>query len=104
MGSKLFQQHGICSIIYGGTHIDEDFRDRKVADEWFQARYEQKMIAKDIEATKKYRFDPDVDTGGTFGVNFNNNSENFLAFNYRNIFWSDQRRSEFHQKTSKTII
>lgn len=101
MGSKLFLQHGICSIIYGGTHIDEDFRDRKVADEWFQARYEQKMIAKDIEATKKYRFDPDVDTGGTFGVNFNNNSENFLAFNYRNIFWSDQQRSEFHQKHIK---
>jgi hypothetical protein len=36
-----------------GTHIDEDFRDSKVADEWFQARYEQKMMAKDLEATKK---------------------------------------------------
>jgi glyceraldehyde-3-phosphate dehydrogenase (ferredoxin) len=97
LGSKLFQQHGICSIIYGGTHIDEDFRDRKVADEWFQARYEQKMIAKDIEATKKYRFDPDVDTGGTFGVNFNNNTEKFLAFNYRSMFWSNQQRRAFHQ-------
>lgn len=97
MGSKLFQQHGICAIIYGGTHIDEDFRDRKVADEWFQARYEQKMIAKDIEATKKYRFDPDVDTGGTFGVNFNNNAEKFLAFNYRSIFWNANELREFHQ-------
>jgi glyceraldehyde-3-phosphate dehydrogenase (ferredoxin) len=55
MGSKLYQQHGICAVIYGGTHIDEDFRDSKVADEWFQARYEQKMMAKDLEATKKYR-------------------------------------------------
>ncbi len=97
-GSKLLQQHGICSIIYGGTHVDEDFRDRKVADEWFQARYERKMIEKDIEATKKYRFDPDVQTGGTFGVNFNNNSERLLAFNYRSIFWSDQKRRNFHEK------
>jgi len=97
LGSKLFRQHGICSIIYGGTHIDEDFRDRKVADEWFVARYEQKMIAKDLEATKKYRFDPDVETGGTFGVNFNNNTESFLAFNYRSIFWSDEQRKAFHQ-------
>jgi glyceraldehyde-3-phosphate dehydrogenase (ferredoxin) len=32
-GSKLFQQHGIAVIIYGGTFIDEDFRDRKVADQ-----------------------------------------------------------------------
>jgi glyceraldehyde-3-phosphate dehydrogenase (ferredoxin) len=97
LGSKLYRQHGICSIIYGGTHIDEDFRDRKVADEWFVARYEQKMIAKDLEATKKYRFDPDVETGGTFGVNFNNNAESFLAFNYRSIFWSDEQRQKFHQ-------
>ena len=30
-GSKLFNDHGIVAIIYGGTFIDEDFRDRKVA-------------------------------------------------------------------------
>lgn len=98
LGSKLFQQHGICSIIYGGTHLDEDFRDRKVADEWFQARYEQKMVAKDMESTKKYRFDPDFDTGGTFGVNFATNASRFLAFNYRSIFWTDKERKAFHEK------
>ncbi len=30
-GTKLLQQHGIVGIIYGGTWVDEDFRDRKVA-------------------------------------------------------------------------
>jgi len=98
LGSKLFQQHGICAVIYGGTHIDEDFRDRKVADDWFQARYEQKMVAKDMEATKKYRFDPEVETGGTFGVNFAKNTTDFMAFNYRSIFWSDKQRKSFHEK------
>ncbi len=97
-GSKLFQQHGICAVIYGGTHIDEDFRDRKVADEWFQARYEQKLIAKDLEATKKYRFDPAFDTGGTFGVNYATNSGSFLAFNYRTIYWTEAERKAFHKK------
>ena len=52
----MLQQHGIAAIIYGGTFIDEDFRDRKVADEWFVQRYSKKMAAKDIEATAKYRF------------------------------------------------
>ena len=98
MGSKLYQQHGICAVIYGGTHIDEDFRDSKVADEWFQARYEQKMMAKDLEATKKYRFDPDFDTGGTFGVNYAKNASTLLAFNYRSIYWDEQQRREFHKQ------
>ncbi|MCK7480365.1 MAG: hypothetical protein M0C28_26270 [Candidatus Moduliflexus flocculans] len=69
-GSKLLQEHGIAAVIYGGTFVDEDFRDRKVADEWFEEKYQKKLAAKDFEATTKYRFDPKFETGGTFGVNY----------------------------------
>ena len=55
-GSKMFQDHGIVAIIYGGSMIDEDFRDRKVADKWFVDKYQKKLAAKDLEATTKYRF------------------------------------------------
>ena len=41
LGSKMVQDHGIVAIIYGGTVVDEDFRDRKVADEWFENKYKQ---------------------------------------------------------------
>jgi len=69
LGSKMLQQHGIAAIIYGGTVADEDFRDRTVADQWFQDRYQRKLSVKDLESTVKYRYDPKFDTGGTFGVN-----------------------------------
>lgn len=101
LGSNLLQQHGICSIIYGGTHIDEDFRDRKVVDEWFQSRYEQKLMAKDFEVTKKYRFDPNCETGGTFGVNYATNAGSLLAFNYNSIYWTEEERKAFHEKHIK---
>ncbi|PKN78740.1 MAG: aldehyde ferredoxin oxidoreductase [Candidatus Cloacimonetes bacterium HGW-Cloacimonetes-1] len=101
MGSKLFKQHGICSVIYGGTFIDEDFRDHKVADEWFEARYQQKVIAKDIEATTKYRFDPKFDTGGTFGVNYSTNADSLIAFNYRSLSWPVEQRRSFHEQHIK---
>ena len=35
LGSKLMQDHNIAAVIYGGTFLDEDFRDRNVADQWF---------------------------------------------------------------------
>ena len=41
-GSKMLQEHGIAAVIYGGTVIDEDFRDRRVADQWFEEKYRQK--------------------------------------------------------------
>ena len=92
MGSKMLQDHGVAAIIYGGTFVDEDFRDRKVADSWFQARYEKKLATKDFEATTKYRFDPKFETGGTFGVNFATVKGRLLAFNYRSTSLPEEER------------
>jgi glyceraldehyde-3-phosphate dehydrogenase (ferredoxin) len=97
-GSKMLQQHGIAAVIYGGTFVDEDFRDRKVADQWFQDKYNKKLSAKDFEATVKYRYDPKFETGGTFGVNYATMGGRVLAFNYRTIYLDEAQRLELHQK------
>ncbi len=98
LGSKLLQEHGIIGIIYGGTHADADFRDRSVADRWFEDKYNQRMAAKDLEATTKYRYDPKFETGGTFGVNFAAMAGNLLAFNYRTIYWSESERRALQER------
>jgi glyceraldehyde-3-phosphate dehydrogenase (ferredoxin) len=97
-GSKLFQEHGIIGIIYGGTHIDEDFQDRSVADQWFKDKFNQRMAAKDLEATTKYRFDPKFNTGGTFGINYATMGSDILAFNYRTIHWPEAARKDLHER------
>lgn len=97
-GSKLFQQHGLVGVIYGGTYVDEDFRDRKVANEWFEQRYQQKMGAKQLAATTKYRHDPDLGSGGTFGLNYTQMGDKLLAFNYRSIFSCASERLDLHRK------
>jgi len=98
LGSKLLQEHGIAAIIYGGTFIDEDFRDRKVADEWFVGKFQKKLAIKDFEGTTKYRFDPKFETGGTFGVNYAAIGGRILAFNYRTIHWSEEERLKLHEQ------
>jgi glyceraldehyde-3-phosphate dehydrogenase (ferredoxin) len=85
-------------IIYGGTQIDEDFRDRAVADQWFQDKFNQKMAAKDMSVTTKYRYDPKFNTGGTFGVNYAAMDGDILAFNYRTIYWSQEARRDLHER------
>jgi glyceraldehyde-3-phosphate dehydrogenase (ferredoxin) len=97
-GTKLLMEHGIAGVIYGGTFIDEDFRDRKVADKWFEDKYQKRLAAKDFEATTKYRFDPQFDTGGTFGVNYATQFGNMIAFNYRSIYWTEEERIEFNRE------
>ena len=98
LGSKLFREHGLLGVIYGGTFLDEDFRDRKVADQWFVEKYEKRMAAKDMDATLKYRFDPKFGTGGTFGVNFATIGGRIIAFNYRSIYMNESERLDLHQR------
>lgn len=96
-GSALVQNHGIVAIIYGGTLVDEDFRDKKVADVWFQNKYGQRLLQKDLEVTSKYRYDEKLMTDGTFGVNYAGVGGKIIAFNYRTIFWSEAERLALHQ-------
>jgi len=96
-GSRLLGEHNIAAIIYGGTVVDEDFRDRKVADDWFQVRYQKRLAAKDFEATTKYRFDPKLSTGGTLGVNFATLGGAMLSFNYRSVRMTEDERVALHR-------
>ena len=70
-GTKLLADHGIAAIVYGGT---------------------------DFEATTKYRFDPKFQTGGTFGANYATLGGRILAFNYRNIHWTEEERLALHER------
>ncbi len=97
-GTRLLREHGIAAISYGGTFIDDDFRDRKVVDQWFEDKYNKKLFAKDFDATTKYRFDPKFETGGTFGVNYAGIGGRILAFNYKSIYMSEDDRLFIHKK------
>jgi len=96
-GSAMAQTHGIVAVIYGGTLVEEDFRDKKVADEWFQNKYNLRLMQKDLEVTSKYRYEEKLRTGGTLGVNYANMDGRILAFNYRTMDWSHQQRQALHQ-------
>ncbi len=97
-GSKMLKDHGIAAIIYGGTAADDDFRDRKVADEWFESRYQKRLAAKDFEATTKYRFDPMAGTGGTLGVNFATLGGAMFSFNYSSVMLEENDRVDLHKR------
>ncbi|MEW6721279.1 MAG: aldehyde ferredoxin oxidoreductase N-terminal domain-containing protein [Thermodesulfobacteriota bacterium] len=98
LGSAMLQEYGVAAIIYGGTTVDEDFRDRTVADEWFRNKYDMRLMQKDLQATAKYRYDEKVGTGGTFGVNYATMGGRILAFNYRTVFWTEEKRERLHRE------
>lgn len=98
MGSRLVQHHRVVAVVFGGSFVDEDLEDRRLADRYFLDRYQIKMMLKDKESTTKYRYDPALETGGTFGVNYQTMGSRLLAFNYRSLSWPTEKRVEVHER------
>jgi glyceraldehyde-3-phosphate dehydrogenase (ferredoxin) len=98
LGSRMAQHHNLFGIVLGGSHIDRDFDDRKLADVYFKRRYDMRMILKDKDATRKYRYEPELQTGGTFGVNFTKLKDRLFFFNYRSVEWPTAARLELHRR------
>ena len=100
-GSQMLQQHNIAAVIYGGTFVDEDFRDRTVADELVPGPVPEEAAARRTSRPPtKYRYDPKCDTGGTLRRELRHRSAaRCCRFNYRqHLHGREAERIEIHEK------
>lgn len=93
-GSVLARGHNVVGIVAGGRHgaryvkvTDMNFVN-ELTTEAFKKPFRQVMNEKTI----KYRFDPSIGTGGTFGVNYPHYRELLPLFGYKSIYLSREER------------
>ncbi|GAP21326.1 aldehyde ferredoxin oxidoreductase C-terminal domain-containing protein [Leptolinea tardivitalis] len=98
LGSRLLQTNNLAAIIFGGEWEDPDLRDSSEIDAYFLEHFGKKTIQTDISVTEKYRYVPEFETGGTFGVNNRDMAEKILSFNYTSIYHSDDERLKQHDQ------
>lgn len=105
MGSVLYQAHNVVGIIYGGSYLGNpfktDLRDTEELKRIFKDVYGEDMNKKINSATEKYRYNPEVESGGTFGVNMSTLGSWLIMFNWKNIYWDEEKRKEFYQENVK---
>jgi glyceraldehyde-3-phosphate dehydrogenase (ferredoxin) len=97
LGSRLLQHHRVAAIVFGGDWQDPDLKAAKELDEYFLQRFNQRAIAADLALSQKYRYVPEFETGGTFGVNMHTADDRLLSFNYRSIYATDSERLALHK-------
>ena len=97
LGSRLFQRHNVVGIVFGGEWEDPDLRDSAEIDTYFLEHFGKKTIQTDIAVTEKYRYVPEFETGGTFGVNMRDLNERILSFNYTSIYHPVKSRLHQHE-------
>jgi glyceraldehyde-3-phosphate dehydrogenase (ferredoxin) len=96
LGSRLFQYHNIVGCVFGGEWEDPDLRDSKEIDAYFVEHFGKRTMQTDLAVTTKYRYAPEFETGGTFGVNMKTLNTRLMSFNYQSIYASDDERLRQH--------
>jgi len=97
LGSRLLQSHNVVGIIFGGEWEDPDLRDSTEIDAYFMEHFGKKTIQTDLAVTQKYRYFPEFETGGTFGVNMKTMNDRIMSFNYKSIYASPDERLQQHE-------
>jgi glyceraldehyde-3-phosphate dehydrogenase (ferredoxin) len=98
LGSRMYHVNNLAAIIFGGELEDPDLRDSSEIDNYFLEHFGKKTIQTDISVTEKYRYVPEFETGGTFGVNNRDMAERILSFNYTSIYHTDEERLKHHNE------
>ncbi len=98
LGSRLLQYHRVAACIFGGEWEDPDLKDSQEIDGYFLEHFGQKTIRTDLALTAKYRYVPEFETGGTFGVNMRNADDTLFSYNYSSVGQPATARREQHQR------
>ncbi len=99
-GSVMAQAHNVVAISFGGEYkrpnpnLSNVGKLNAIAQAAFKKPYSQALL----EKTVKYRFDPSIKTGGTFGVNYPHYKELVPTLNYNHVYYSRGLRLEIHGK------
>jgi len=101
-GSVLYRAHGVVAVIYGGkfdrsTRVPEVLRDARSVNEYYYKLTGKTYINSVIEAGIKYRFDPKVNSGGTFGGNYPHLKIYTPMFNWNMIYLPVDIRNKLHE-------
>ena len=97
LGSELLQKHNLVGCIFGGDWDDLELNDPRVINAYFMDHFGEKVAKFDLAVTQKYRFHPEFNTGGTFGVNNHTNRDRMMTHNYRSLYATNDERKEQHK-------
>lgn len=96
-GSRLFQEHGIAGIVYGGAPVGDDFNNGKKINRWFENDFATKKSIKDMITGAQYGIDTSTPKKNTLLSQYGKMEGKVLAFNYATVFMTEEERLTLHR-------
>ena len=93
-GTALAQGHNVAAVVVGGPRrpLHEKVADAEAINQLFKQKMGKSYVEVLNEKTVKYRYDPKIGTGGTFGVNYPHYRDLLPLFGYKSIYMPREER------------
>ncbi|AEC52003.1 glyceraldehyde-3-phosphate: ferredoxin oxidoreductase [Pyrococcus sp. NA2] len=101
-GSVLLRAHNVVGVVFGGKRRkrefpEEDIGDPKIARKIVEGVHKKPYNDVVTQATTKYRFNPKLNTGGTFGGNYPAEGELVPILNWQMPYIPKEDRIRIHE-------
>ncbi|AIF70369.1 glyceraldehyde-3-phosphate:ferredoxin oxidoreductase [Palaeococcus pacificus DY20341] len=104
-GSVLFRAHNVVAIMFGGkvkkSFPNEDISNIKIAKEIVEGVHKKPMLDVINEKTVKYKYNPKLKTGGTFGGNYPAEGDFVPILNWQMPYIPKEERIKIHENIIK---
>lgn len=110
VGSVLYRAHNILGVVYYGGKESSKERLKKQKElekklrKIVESHYNKPYTKVILEHTKKYRYNEETKTGGTFGNNYHYTLEITPIFNWKMPYIPKHSRIELHKKIMKYFV
>ncbi len=105
-GSVLLRAHNVAAIVFGGIYKEEKriISNYDKTKKLFSSIYKKPLFKVIAEKTKKYRYNPDHKTGGTFGEDYYSEREKVPVLNWQMPYIPKEERIALFKKIEKDYL
>jgi len=98
-GSRLYQLHGLCAVVYGSDRSATEIAARGLRDGGpFLDHFRPEMSLAELEGALRCEWSPKVKAWGDLGATFNTLRQRTLWFNSSSVYLSEEERDELYRR------
>ncbi len=104
VGSSLYKDHNLLGIVFitdKKPKINEKFKE---ISSFIEEKENKRIIELIISKTKKYKYDNEKRTGGTFGSNYTNLMGKLPFFNWNNFKFTEKEKEDIYKIINEKIL
>ncbi|MEO2082793.1 MAG: aldehyde ferredoxin oxidoreductase N-terminal domain-containing protein [Desulfurobacteriaceae bacterium] len=108
-GSVMMRAHGLCGIAFGGSNEGKRFKGLDLSNydhvkSLFSRVYSKPLFKVIAEKTEKYRYNPKLKTGGTFGGDYLAEKELTPVLNWQMPYIPVEKRKRLYEAIEKYYV